>query len=198
MMLIAGCKKNTTTSTNNSPAARVVTVLEQTSNKPVKDAQLYFEKCSSSDYYGFCPGYIVLKQLTTGNDGTVLVPGNVYYEYIRMEHEKYWSKREQSNSAIITVSPKSTIKAIVKNLNTYLPGDLLQVSFPDFRCIYCPDIIATMHIPADTVLFFTGRGNAQNSISWQVFHLDNTTSDTVHRAPVYVNGFDTATVNIEY
>jgi hypothetical protein len=196
----SGCKKNSPASPQDSttPPAHKIRVLERSTYVPVKNATVYFQNCNAQDILGFCTSYTVVKVLTTDDSGYVTV--KIAYESIKMEHQNYWPVIVKGQDTIIA-TPKSLIKVNARKVNTYLPDDFLKVSNSEPGCydIYCwsatPVYIST---GSDTAVYVSGRGNAENEVHWQIWNSGVVTSGDHSISPIYINRFDTATINLDY
>jgi hypothetical protein len=171
-------------------------VLEKTSNKPVGFATVTLKRCSKYDAVFGCVSYASINSYITNSAGVVTFSPPSNYEAFEITHKDYW---DAWNSVILT--PKCTIKTIINKISANPPGDILYVIVQDPNCNFlgCLNEAHSLHIPIDTVLYTTGSGNSDNQVAWHIINSSSIDTLQVHTVgPFYVNGFDTAIVNIDY
>jgi hypothetical protein len=191
----SGCKKGGADEVDPPeppPASFTMTVLEKTTNKPIAGATVKLEKCSVYDNQFGCRRYTTIKTLYTNSSGQVTFIRPVDHEATTIEHVKYYVERVK-NSINIILTPRCVIKASIKQVKTYAPGDNLNVSLYENGCFsfLCWSSKYYLGLPKDTIAFFEGRGYSDNNIFWKINSSENSQS-------IYVSGFDTAKIDIDY
>lgn len=196
---LSGCKKEVTSSVQTPPPI-IINVLEKFTNKPIAGATVRLQKCARYDFLFGCLNYETIATQTTGSSGQATFPGNIKAIAVEAEHSHYWKKFTESLTEI-TLTPKATIKTIVKRKNVYASTDVLTIELSDADCIFtltntCSLRQLTMGLPVDTVAFSEALGYTNNQLTWKITTASGFTSHSL--PPFYITGFDTATVTFEY
>ena len=201
----SGCEKDSGTSTSQStlntpPRDPVwIEVLEKTSKKPIEGASVLLEKCSKYDNQFGCTGYSTITTLTTNGSGRVNFVPPMSLESYQVQHQNYYTIRQKNGSVgSATLTPKCAIKVSIKRVKTYSPNDILFIAVgdPDCPAVLCWARIYRMGLPNDTTFYADGQGNSNNQVRW---YINNSFTNTSPPLPAfYLNGFDSASVNIQY
>lgn len=194
MSAALGCKKGSSNEVDppEPPASRTITVLEKKTNKPIAGATVKLEKCSVYDNQFGCTSYATIKTLTTNSSGQVTFTPPIGFEATKIEHENYYVKRVK-NSINIILTPRCVIKASIKRVKEYAPGANLFVSIGEKDCFsyFCWVRFYRLGLPKETVAFFEGQGYSVNHVEWKI-------DSSVNSQSIYVSGFDTAKIDINY
>jgi len=197
-IILPGCKKGDATLTPDTAPPITIKVTEKFTNKAIAGATVYLKKCSYYDIEFGCTRYSTISTLTTNNLGQVTFLRGPNLDAIEVQHPDYWTTQIDGNMSEIILVPKCTIKASIKKIKTYLPTDVLHITIrnPDCFSFNCWRRDYNIGLPNDTIVYIKGQGYLNNQVSWYINFLS---TDTLHPLPpVYVSGFDTASVNIEY
>ncbi len=199
LAISAGCTKDKAGSSIDDPDPIdpiTINVLERSTNKPVAGATVYLKKCSQYDIEFGCLRYSNFKTLITNNAGEVTISDPGPAEAIEVQHSKYW-QYENNSLSDVTLTPKTIIEVSVKRVKSYSTAEVLYIGQHVADCYWpCYPILEPVGLPLDTVIFLKGAGYFDNQISWNINYLG---VDSLHTTPAfYINGFDTAKVNIEY
>lgn len=197
--ILLGCSKqnSTTTPPATTPANNpfTITVIERTTNKPIAGATVSLQKCSNYDSQFGCTAYSTFTTLTTNTEGKATSAMGA--DQIKVDANKYWTLYKKTDIQNVILTPKTSIEVNVKRVNTYAPTDILWIGqdryFTDLKGI---------GLPVDTIVYIDGYGYAENKIYWYINYWNgaivNTGSTGGSSPNFYVNGFDTARIQINY
>jgi len=197
LTIVSGCSKQNSTTATTPPANNLltITVIERNTNKPIAGATVSLLKCSNYDFQFGCTGYSTYTTVTTNSEGKATLPSKP--DEIKVEANKYWTlyKKTDIQNAILT--PKTSIEINVKREKTYAPTDILWIGqeryFNDLKSI---------GLPVDTIVYIDGYGYSENKIYWYINYFSggiiNPGSTGGSSPNFYVNGFDTAKIQIKY
>jgi hypothetical protein len=196
--IVSGCSKQNSTITPpaNTPLTPLtITVIEKITNKPIAGATVSLRKCSNYDFQFGCTAYSTFNTLTTNTEGKVTFSSNP--DEIKVEANKYWTLYKKTDIRNVILTPKNSIELHVKREKTYAPTDILWIGqyrfFNDLKAI---------GLPIDTIVYVDGYGYAENKIYWYINYfiggIVNTGSTGGNSPNFYVNGFDTAKIEIKY
>jgi hypothetical protein len=176
-----------------------IEVSEKGTKKPIQGAAVYLERCSHYDNQFGCTSFSNILTLTTNDAGkaTFLPPKGL--ESYQVQHKNYYTTRQKNASIGSTIlTPKCTIKVSIKQVKAYSANDVLYLAIADPDCFsyLCWSRRHRIGLPKDTVVYVEGQGNTLNQVLWYINFLS---TDTLHsKPPVYINGFDTAYVDVKY
>jgi hypothetical protein len=195
--MLSGCTKQNSTTTPppaNNPV--IITVTEKTTNKPIADAQVSLQRCSDYDFQFGCISYSTFTRIITNTEGKATYSGNSNIAQVKVEANKYWTLYERSPIQNIVLTPKNRIEVHVKREKTYAATDILWIGHD--RMI---DDLKPIGLPVDTTIYIDGYGYAENKIYWYINYWNGgiiNTSIGGSSPNFFVNGFDTARVEIKY
>ena len=192
--ILSGCSKQNPTTTPPANNPFIISVLERNTNKPIAGATVSLLKCSNYDFVFGCTGYSTYSTLTTNSEGKVTASKA---DEIKVEANKYWTLYKKTDIQNVILNPKTTIEVNVKREKTYAPTDILWIGqdryFNDLKGI---------GLPVDTIVYIDGYGYAENKIYWYINYWNgpivNTGSTGGSSPNFYINGFDTARIQIKY
>lgn len=200
IFILSGCSKpgSTTPPPASTPPANPLTftVIEKSTNKPIAGATVSLQRCSNYDSQFGCVAYSTFATLTTNADGKVKYSGNSSIDRIRVEADNYWLQIQRTPVQDVILTPKTRIEVNVKRENTYASTDILSIG----QNKYIGDL-KTIGLPMDTTVYIDGYGHAENKIYWYINYLNNgiiNTSTGGSSPDFYINGFDTARIQIKY
>jgi hypothetical protein len=185
------------TSPNAGPGNPPMTirVLEKLTNVPIEGAEIALQKCARYDNVFGCVSYSIFDVLHTNSAGEVTFIRPPDLEAYEVTHPNYWKAYESNGSvSSITLTPKCTLKINIERVNSYSQTTSLSLQIQEADCYSynCSFGRYTLGLPADTVIYVPGFGNTNNRVIWSA-------GNTSQEMPlVFVNRFDTATINIQY
>ncbi|CAN5714465.1 hypothetical protein BH10BAC3_BH10BAC3_00650 [soil metagenome] len=197
LVTATGCKKTLEKLTTGPDNLITIEVVEASTAKPLNGAELSLDYCTKYDFYAGCTDFST-RIVQTNTDGKATFPSNKLERITKIHRANYWSIYPDfslPDPLTFPLFPICTIKAIIKQINTYAPGDDLNINVSEPSCTNnrCEISSKSVGLPVDSVVYFKAFGYADNLVYWQV----NNSSFT-SLAPVYITGFDTATVTINY
>src|SRR5688572_11726768 len=168
----SGCTKGKADSAIDPPDQidpQTIQVLEKLTNKPIAGATVYIEKCANYDIVFGCTSYSTIKTLTTNSSGQVTFSPPSNFAAIQVQHQSYYSIRTESIGNI-ELTPKCIIKATIKRIKAYSPGDVLQIVLrdPDCPSYLCWSRDYSMGLPNDSIAYFEGQGYTNNQVFWYI------------------------------
>ncbi len=195
--IVSGCSKQNSTTTPRPPANNpvTITVVESTTNKPIAGATVSLQKCSNYDFQFGCTAYSTFTTLISNTEGKATSAFGA--DQIKVEANKYWTVYKKTDIQNVILTPKTSIEVNVKREKTYAPTDILWIGqdkyFNDLKGI---------GLPVDTTIYIDGYGYSENKIYWYINYWNgaivNTGSTGGSSPNFYVNGFDTARIQIKY
>jgi hypothetical protein len=199
--VVPGCSKqnSTTTPPATTPANNplTITVIEKNTNKPIAGATVSLQKCSNYDFVFGCIRYSTFTTLTTNTEGKVTYSGNTNIEQILVDANKYWNFYEKSRIQNVILIPKTIIEINVKREKTYASTDILWIGQNRYL-----DDLKPIGLPIDTTIYIDGLGYSENKIYWYINFFSggiiNINSIGGSTPNFFVNGFDTARIQIKY
>ena len=193
--ILSGCsKQNSTTTAPPANNSFTITVIERTTNKPIAGATVSLQNCSNRDFVFGCTAYSTFTTLTTNTEGKATSAFGA--DQIKVDANKYWTLYKKTGIQNVILTPKTSIEVNVKREKTYSSTDILWIGqnriFNDLKPI---------GLPADTTVYIDGYGYSENKIYWYINYLSGgiiNTSIGGSSPDFYVNGFDTARIQIKY
>lgn len=193
--ILSGCsKQNSTTTAPPANNSFTITVIERTTNKPIAGATVSLQKCSNRDFVFGCTAYSTFTTLTTNTEGKATTTFGA--DQIKVEANKYWTLYKKTDIQNVVLTPKTSIEVNVKREKTYAPTDILWIG----QYTYFDDLKG-IGLPVDTIVYIDGYGYAENKIYWSINYWSGgiITGSIGGSSPnFYVNGFDTARIQIKY
>ena len=204
--IVSGCSKQTSTNAPPANTSPTITVTERTTNKPIAGATVSLQKCSNYDNQFGCTAYSTFATLTTNTEGKVTysansnrdqISGNSNPRQIIVDANKYWTLYKKTGIQNVILTPKNSIEVNVKREKTYASTDILWIGQNRHILDLKP-----IGLPADTIVYIDGYGFSENKIYWYINYWNGgiiSTGSTGGSSPnFYVNGFDTARIQIKY
>jgi hypothetical protein len=196
IVLASGCTKHSSDLVNGGPTPRqptIIQVMEKFTKTPIDRATVSLKKCSRYDFEFGCLQYSTHTTLFTNSKGQVTYVGTAPIEKVEVVHYKYMPYYASSVGDIY-LSPKGVVELRIKKVNTYAPNSILYVSDNLTDCWLCWPQYYGIGLPIDTVIFLNGPGYNDCKVSWYVNNrlYPNSTPS------FYINGFDTARVELNY
>jgi hypothetical protein len=193
--ILSGCsKQNSTTTAPPANNSFTITVVERNTNKPIAGATVSLLKCSNYDFVFGCTGYSTFATLTTNTEGKATTTFGA--DEIKVEANKYWTLYKKTDIQNVILTPKNRIEVNVKRDKIYAPTDILWIGQNRYL-----DNLKPIGLPIDTTIYIDGYGSSENKIYWSINYWSGgiVTGIIGGSSPnFYVNGFDTARIQIKY
>ena len=193
--IVLGCSKQNSTTTPPANNPFTITVIERTSNKPIAGAIVSLQKCSNYDFQFGCTAHSTFTTLTTNTEGKAT--SSMGADQIKVEANKYWTLYKKTDIQNVILTPKTSIEVNVKRDKIYAPTDILWIGQNRYL-----DDLKPIGLPIDTTIYIDGYGYSENKIYWYInFYsggIININSIGGSTPNFYVNGFDTARIQIKY
>lgn len=195
--IVLGCSKQNSTTTPPANNPVTITVVENTTNKPIAGATVSLRNCSNYDFQFGCTAYTTFSTLITNPEGKVTYSGKSNIDEIKVDASKYWTLYKKTGTENVILTPKTIIEVNVKREKTYAPTDIVWIG----QNRYINDL-KPIGLPVDTILYIDGYGYSENKIYWYINYFSggiiNPTATGGSSPNFYVNGFDTTKIQIKY
>lgn len=205
-ILCSGCEKTSPNGIGGNQSFKTYFLVKEFgTNSPVADATVELLHCDVPDYCWGCgcgnPSKFATIKTDANGQASYIIGSSSKLLQVDVSQSKYWRggvyNFSRGDTVHIFLKPVGTIKASIKKINTYAYDDFLNITVRDAACSVCLLYTGTrIGLPNDTTVFLKGYGNSNNQVVWNINYSIPTVSQTL--PDIYINKFDTASVNIEY